>query len=271
MLPSLSQDAFARLAALLHHHFHLELHAHKAHLVHSRLGRMVQELGYESYDGWLDFVEGDSTGEALSELVNRLTTNVTWFNREPESFALVRDTLLPEWERKRPGQELHAWVAGCATGEEAWMLAIVLQESLGDGARRAGLLATDISRRALEHARQGIYEGSSLKRLPDDLRDKHFTPAPEGHWRVGDHLRGLVHIHRLNLNQPAFSFNAPMDLIFCRNVMMYFDVGSRQALVRRFHDALRPGGWLVIGQAERLEATQGWASVGRAVYRREDD
>ncbi len=270
MLPTLSPEAFTRLASLLRRHFHLELPGHKEHLVHSRLGSMVRDLGFSDYDGWLDHVEDDASGEAMSELVNRLTTNFTWFNREPESFALVEQVQVNRWQSRCAGGVFRAWVAGCATGEEAWMLAMILHDLLAESDCQVEILATDISRRALEQARQATYGEDSLRRLAEDLRTRHFVPLEGNQWQVADHLRGMVHLHLLNLNQPAFSFNQPLDLIFCRNVMMYFDVEARRALVHRFRRALDSDGWLVIGQAEKLEAEKGWVAEGRAVFRRSE-
>lgn len=270
MLPTLSQEAFHRLAFLLRRHFHLELPGHKEHLVHSRLGRMVQELGFTTYDDWLDHVEGDNSGEALSELVNRLTTNFTWFNREPESFALVEQIQLGEWRRQHSEGVFRAWVAGCATGEEAWMLAMILHDHLVTQGYGVEILATDISRRALDHAISGLATSDALKRLPEEMRDRHFTRKSEDGWQVGEHLRRMVHVHLLNLCQPAFSFNQPMDLIFCRNVMMYFDPRARRSLIHSFRESLAPEGWLVIGQAEKLEGECGWKVEGRSVFRRQE-
>ncbi len=273
MVLELSHDAFGRISQLVYQRFSILLTERKRSLVVSRLSRYVQTLGFEHFEDYLDAVEADRSGDAVSELVNRLSTNFTFFNREPAHFEYFQRTLLPQRDAASGGsRRLHIWVPGCSSGEEPWMLAICLSEHFGPAvAQRAAILATDISARALSTALEGVYDSENTSRLPGGLRQKYFDSAGDGLWRVKDRLRNLVLFRRLNLNRPAFPFRKPMDAIFCRNVMIYFDAETREDLARRFHDNLSPGGCLFIGHSETIDGGGRFERVMPAVYRRRED
>jgi len=268
----LSQDAFSRLSRLVYDRFRILLTERKRSLVVSRLSRFVQTQGFERFEDYLDSVEDDRSGRAVSELVNRLSTNFTFFNREPAHFEFFQRTFLPERDRAARGDKrLHIWVPGCSSGEEPWMLAICLSEHYGPTvAQKAAILATDISARALSTALEGLYSGENTSRLPASLRHKYFDEVGPDSWRVKDGLRNLVLFRRLNLNRPSYPFRRPMDAIFCRNVMIYFDQQTREALSRRFHLNLLADGCLFIGHSETIESTELFSRVLPAIYRRKE-
>jgi chemotaxis protein methyltransferase CheR len=268
----LSQDAFTRLSRMVYERFRILLTERKRSLIVSRLSRFVQTQGFERFEDYLDAVEDDRSGQAVSELVNRLSTNFTFFNREPAHFEFFQRQFLAQRDQATRGdQRLHVWVPGCASGEEPWMLAICLSEHYGQAvAQKAAILATDISARALSTALEGIYSAENTSRLPAGLRAKYFDEVSAESWRVKDKLRSLVLFRRLNLNRPAFPFRRGMDAIFCRNVMIYFDVETKEDLARRFHENLLPGGCLFIGHSESIDGGGRFTRILPAVYRRKE-
>lgn len=271
MVLELSPDAFTRLSRQVNLGFRIVLVERHRPLVAGRLSRYVRTLGYERFEDYLDYVEGDRAGSALSELVNRLSASQAEFNREPMHFEYFQKTLLPAMDLmpERDGDRLQVWVAGCACGEEPWMLAICLAEHYGALVhQRASILATDISAVALAHALEGVYSDETVARLPEHWRREYFDAVGDRAWRVKDRLRGLVLFRRLNLNRSAYPIRATMDAIFCRSVMLYYDQASREELAGRLHQSLRPSGCLFIGQGESLHAGSRFERVLPAVYRR---
>ena len=259
-------DAVAEVAGI-------QLRPGKEGLVRARLARRLRALGVASYDAYLARVAGDA-GE-LAEMVELLTTNKTAFFRERSHFDFVRDELAPRWAARwasRPDAPLRVWSAGCATGEEAYTLALVLREAIPDVDRRdVRVLATDLSRRVLAHARAGVYPDAAAADVPPELLARHFTRVEAGGapaWQAGPGLRALVDFAPLNLMAP-WPMHEPFDAILCRNVMIYFDKPTQQRLVARFHDRLAPGGHLLVGHAESLSAVaHALTYVRPSLYRR---
>jgi chemotaxis protein methyltransferase CheR len=188
-------------------------------------------------------------------LLERLLTQETSFFRYPSVFEALRDSVLKEmharkfWENPRT---LRVWSAGCATGEEAYSIAITIAETLMFvEAWDIEILATDISASALRRAEQAVYPRRALAALTPEQLEAHFTKAPGAdHWKVRPRLRRMVRVAPMNLAEPVYA--GRMDLIFCMNVMIYFTEERRKALVRAFCDILNPGGYLVLGHAESL-------------------
>lgn len=251
----LSDELYHRFATLLRQRAGLCYpEQRRADLTHG-LQRLALHLGVESFAQLLAMVE--SRPSAWDELIAELTIGETYFFRNAAQFAALRDIILPDlMQRRATMRYLRLWSAGCATGEEPYSLAITLHEVLpANPPWQVSILATDINRRFLNRAREARYGNWSFRETPDDLRDRYFVAEPEkGLWRLRDDIRRTVTFAQLNLAEPTYP--APhlgivaFDLIFCRNVMIYFDEETTRQVVQRLYDALVPGGWLVVGHAE---------------------
>ncbi len=253
----------------------IHLSEQKRELVVGRLQALLREQGFASFHAYCHALQQDTSGHALNELVNRITTNYTYFYREPAHFEFLWREVFPPLTRilrQQNNRDLRLWSAGCSTGEEAYLLAMLQMDYLGAEYPqwRAGVLATDISQPVLEWAKAGIYSAEHLERLPDGLRRKYFQPQPDCQtFRVHPSVRDQVVFRRLNLMNPRFPFRKPFQVIFCRNVMIYFDEATRRGLLSRLHQCLEPGGYLFIGHAESLgRQRDDFEYILPAVYRR---
>jgi chemotaxis protein methyltransferase CheR len=255
---------FARIAELLHEHAGIRLREGKEGLVRARLAKRLRTLGLPDFEAYLAHVEREPTRREFTEMVDALTTNKTSFFREHAHFGVLRDEVLPAC----PGP-VRLWSAGCSSGEEAYTLAMVVQDALGTAASSARILATDISHRVLATATAGVYPAATLADVPPALRQQYWRPSSDGtRLEAAPALRALVRFGRLNL-MAAWPMRGPFDAIFCRNVMIYFDKATQQALVERFRQLLRPGGYLFVGHSESLTGlTHQFRYVRPAVYAR---
>jgi chemotaxis protein methyltransferase CheR len=264
----LEQHEFEHIRRLAHRVFGLDLKPGKQELVSSRLGRLVRQGGFRSFEEYYRSIAGDRTGEALAEMIDALTTNHTAFVREPEHFDFLRREVLPQFAGR---DLLDVWSAACSTGEEVWTLAGILHETIPP--RRALVIGTDISTRALQFAESGVYPLDRCGGLPCAWRGVLFEPI-EGAtpaYRVSRTLRAYASFRRVNLIEPiAWKRNFPV--IFCRNVMIYFDPPTQEKVVRQLSDCLEPGGYLFVGHAESLtRISHGLQYVRPAVYRKPDE
>ncbi|MDR0570744.1 MAG: protein-glutamate O-methyltransferase CheR [Clostridiales Family XIII bacterium] len=264
----ISDGDFKRIASFIKSKYGVDL-SRKRTLVEGRLGNYLANNGFGSYGEYFDFAMRDPDGEMVA-LLNRLTTNYTFFMREKDHFSFYSDVIMPWIDRELGSRDLRVWCAGCSTGQEAYTLALLTLEYLGNdaGAWEHTLLASDISNHALDEAKLGIYAEKDLKELPAEWRRRYFSPYDGNNWAVGEKLRKCVAFRRLNLLD-AFSFKQPFQAIFCRNVMIYFDTPTKDALVRKYYDALLPGGYLVIGHSESLSSCgHSFDYVKPSVYRK---
>ena len=273
----LSDGDLRRVAQYIGAEVGIQLPPAKRSLVEGRLRKRMRRLGFHSYADYLDFALESAEGEGERiHLVDVVTTNKTDFFREPEHFRYLVQEALPELLRSWPEQgrrELAVWSAGCSSGEEPYTLAMVLCEA---AAHRAGLrfsiLATDISGRAIATAQRAIYPEARIAPVPMALRQKYLLRSRDGSnglVRMGPELRQRVRFGQLNLMARDFGLHQPMDIIFCRNVMIYFNNSIREALVARFEAQLAPGGYLFVGHSESLSGMDsGLTRLSAAVYRK---
>jgi chemotaxis protein methyltransferase CheR len=230
----------------------------KKALVRGRLNRVLRNRNLRTFKEYLDLVRNDPTGTCLIELVDRISTNHTFFFRESEHFTFLMETAVPELlnrlSSEGPGQEVRIWCAGCATGEEAYTLAMLCQE-LAQTKGFLGkfkILATDISVTALEGATKGQYNGERIRLVPEALKRKYLTKIGEDLWEVSPLLKSMVLFKRLNFMDSTFPFKNNFHAIFCRNVMIYFDRPTKNGLVERLSSCLFPGHYFFIGHSETL-------------------
>ena len=272
--PLLGDADFQYLRAFVLEHCGIALGDHKRQLVQGRLFRRLRALGLSNFGSYCELLRRDPDSE-LGELASAISTNVTSFFREVHHYDLLVDELLPRWlhEKRREGDRLRIWSAGCSSGEEPYALAMVLAEALERAGSKldAKILATDLSPQALETARKGVYPLERLNGISEE-RCRRWMMRGEGEYAglacVHPRLRELVTIEPLNLLHP-WPMRGPFDAIFCRNVVIYFDQPTKQRLFRRYAELLPAGGYLFLGHSESLHGINDeFELIGRTVYRK---
>ncbi|MCE5236825.1 MAG: protein-glutamate O-methyltransferase CheR [Clostridiaceae bacterium] len=250
----ISDGDFVRLTEYLRNRFGINL-TKKRVLIEGRLNQYLVRNGYDNYTNYLDAVFADPTGAELSNILNYLTTNYSFFMREWEHFEFYRTRILPELKETVKDHDLRLWSAGCSTGEEAYTLSMVTGDFFGADAPSwdRTVLATDISRKVLNFATAGAYSAEAVEPLPKGWKLAHFTKLPDGRYQAKESLRKEVLFRPFNLMEKSFPFKKKFHVIFCRNVMIYFEPQTKIELVGRFYDALAPGGYLIVGQSESLD------------------
>jgi len=266
--PVLDDAAFARLRQLVGERTGIQLGEHKRQLCQTRLMRRLRALELDSFAAYLAVLD-DAGSDEHGELVNAITTNVTAFFREPHHFELLARRVVPELAR-RDGR-VRLWSAGCSSGEEPWTIAMVADEAGLAPPRDIRILATDIDTDVVARAGAAIYPDERMAQVSDARRRRYFergVGARSGHWRIAAALRDRVAFRSLNLFDP-WPMRGAFDVIFCRNVIIYFDAPSKARLVRRFADLLAPGGYLFLGHSESLiHDVPGLEPCGQTVYRK---
>lgn len=267
----ISKREYDRIRTLLYEESGISLGDHKQSLVVSRLSKRLRELHLDSFEAYYEIVTQDGSGGEFTRMLDLLSTNKTDFFREPKHFEFLRDRILPTLESER---RIRIWSSACSTGEEPYTIAMTLYEGVKDPARwDFGVLATDISTRVLAHAAAGLYAEERIRAVPQDVARRHFLKGKgksAGLVKVKPHLSKIIRFRRLNLMSDAFPVKSPLDLILCRNVMIYFDRSTQERLVNKFHRHLKPGGHLFIGHSESLQwVNHPFKTVAPTIYRKE--
>lgn len=265
----LNQSEFVEIIQYMRDTYGINLEKKKV-LIECRMTKELQRRGVKSFAEYMELLRHDKEGKLAGEMVNRLTTNYTYFMREPAHFDILNHTLFQELFGKKGLGIGHIWCAGCSTGEECYTLAMELEEYKAHGGQLTDvrILATDISQEVLELAQKAVYPVRELDGLPADWRRRYCRQAGEKYFAVDERLKRRIRFRCHNLMTPI-SNPSRFDLILCRNVMIYFDRNSRRKLVRLLEDSLNPGGYLLIGHAELLSADETeLQSVYPAVYRK---
>lgn len=249
----------------------IALSEQKRELVYGRLSKRLRSLDLQSFADYCSFVERNA--EELHELVNAITTNLTSFFRESYHFDYLRDTLLPAFLRSNAdSRRIRIWSAGCSTGEEPYSIAMVLRDALPSAQGwDAKILATDIDSNVLARAQQGVYAEERASGIPERYLRRSFRKGQgdnAGMLRVGDEVRSLITFRQLNLMHD-WPMRGPFDVIFCRNVVIYFDKPTQRRLFDRYADLLADGGHLFIGHSETLfKVCDRFTLIGRTIYRK---
>lgn len=245
----------------------------KFDMFYSRLCRRVRRLGLKSFSEYCDFLQTDGGEEEVLELVNAITTNLTAFFRENHHFEYLQQSLIPELlQKNRDSRKIRIWSAGCSTGEEPYSLSISLKESLASAAGwNARILATDIDSNVLAKASQGVYPIERVKGIPQPRLRRWFMRGKggqSGYVRLKPEVRSQIDFAQLNL-MDNWSVEGPVDVIFCRNVIIYFDRDSKIKLIDRYADNLVEGGHLFIGHSESLfKISDRFELIGNTIYRK---
>jgi chemotaxis protein methyltransferase CheR len=252
----LSAKQFDRICSLLHQTCGIKLQKGKESLVKSRLTKRLRTLGLNGFGEYLEYLENNSQNGEHSALIDALTTNKTSFFRENEHFIFLRNRIVPPLAAEK--RSLRIWSAGCSSGEEPYTIAMTLREQLPDiDSRDVRILATDISSKVLAESQQAVYSQDEIRDIPGALVQKYLTCTnvkPPREYRVVDSVRNMVRFAPLNLMN-EWPMKGPFDVIFCRNVMIYFEKSIQQWLVGRFWQLLASGGYLLIGHSESLTAS----------------
>jgi len=273
-LAELTDAEYEALRKLVYGHSGINLGPEKQHLVRARLGRRLRQGGFGSFRQYYDHVLNDRTGEELAALLDAISTNTTHFYREGRHFELLAEKVREIVGASRDAATtIRIWSAGCSSGEEPYSIAMTVHDLIKHSPRiELKVLATDLSTRMLGRARSGVYESIRLGTLPPGFERAYFRRVGgrnSGGVQVVREIRKLVTFSRFNLMRPAYPFKHEFDAIFCRNVMIYFDRPTQEALVSRFHKHLKPGGIFLIGHSESLNALDHpYEYIEPASYRR---
>lgn len=253
--PRLDEETFRLLGDLVHDYCGITFQREMSFLLERRLRDRLAVLGLHSFRDYYRYLRFDENRQRELEIAaERLTTNETYFFREKAQLRAFREDVLPALARTRARQRrLRVWSAGCSTGEEAYTVAILILESGLFEGWRIDVFGTDISRAALARARKGEYGRHALRETEDEDRARFFERVGEERWRIVDRVRRIVSFGHLNLADPrTFALVGAVDVIFCRNVIIYFSAEVKRRLIGRFFDHLAPGGYLLLGHSESL-------------------
>jgi chemotaxis protein methyltransferase CheR len=264
-VPALGSRDFDQIRQLAHGTFGLDLKPGKEELVSARLRRLLRKGGFRSFQEYYRHVLADRSGVALAAMIDALATNHTAFLREPDHFTFLREEVLPSLANRDP---LEVWCAACSTGEEVWTLAMFLNEACPQ--RRISIAATDISNKALHAAQAAEYTPDRCQGIPAAWLSRYFVPGkgPAKTYCVAPRIRTQASFRRINLVE-TFSWGRLFPVIFCRNVMIYFDRQTQEQVVGRLAAMLEPGGYLFVGHAESLtRIPHSLDYVRPAVYRK---
>jgi chemotaxis protein methyltransferase CheR len=248
----LSSQQFDKISRLVYQVSGIDLHEGKEELVKARLIKRLRHLNIFGFDRYLKYLANDKSGGEIRAMVDVLTTNKTNFFREPEHLDYLKNEIITGLGK----EQIRIWSAGCSSGEEPYSIAITLCEAIPDiGKSDIKILATDISDRMIDQARLGLYNEETLKGISFQLKHRYFEQAEVGighnKYRVVPQLQSMVKFAKLNLMED-WPMRGLFDVIFCRNVMIYFDKPTQEKLVKRFWSQLRPGGYLMVGHSESL-------------------
>ena len=262
-------EDFRTIAAVLHGDAGIYLPDTKATLVYSRLAKRLRVLGLSSFREYCRLIQGQDGVDERQAMLAALTTNVTRFFREPHHFEDLRDKVMPALAAKaRAGGRVRLWSAGCSTGPEPYSMALTLLNVLPDAARHdIKILATDIDPNVVQTARAGVYSREALEAVPNSDRKHLVRGEGPDQWRLSDEVQGLIAFRELNLIRP-WPMSGKFDVIFCRNVVIYFDDATQETVWKKFIDVMNPGARLYIGHSERVAGDGGrLISDGLTAYR----
>ncbi len=258
MMAELKESDFQKISRLVYELCGINLHDGKKELVKARLGKRLREGNFSSFSEYYKHVTTEEGQDELIMMIDSLSTNLTYFFREGAHFEKVQK-ILPELatgarSAERRGCGVQIWSAACSSGEEPYSLAITVKESLGGFAIPVSILATDISTRVLQMAMRGVFPAERMKNVPEKILKKYFQYGSgkwSGFFQIKKEIRDMVRFMRFNLMDPPPA-EFVSDIIFCRNVMIYFDKQTQEMLVNRLHQTLKPDGYFFVGHSESL-------------------
>lgn len=269
--PMTDQD-FDQIKLLAKQRTGIELGEHKKEMIYSRIVRRIRTLGLDDFCRYLNYL-GENPEAELTNFINAITTNLTSFFRESHHFEYLKSTVLPElFQKNKASKRIRVWSAGCSTGEEPYSIAMTLHGALNRDRWDAKILATDLDTNVLAHGRAGVYSTERIGNMDPELIKKYFSGGGSGAggetMQVKPTLKELITFNRLNL-LGEWPMKGRFDVIFCRNVVIYFSKETQRELFDRYANILEPNGYLFIGHSESLHGvTKRFESVGRTIYRK---
>lgn len=262
---SFSSADFERVRKMIYQHAGISLAPVKQDMVYSRLARRLRATGKKTFAEYLDALERDN-GEEWEKFVNSLTTNLTSFFREPHHFPIFADHL-KKLGNRRP---IRVWCSAASTGEEPYSIAITVAETFGSDCSHVSIVCSDLDTNVLATAQRGVYPIERVEKLNPERLRRFFlkgTGAQEGMVSVRPEIRKMLEFQRINLLEPNWPVRGPLDIIFCRNVMIYFDKPTQYKILSRFAPMMQPDGLMFAGHSESfLHAADIFKSLGKTVY-----
>ncbi len=264
----MTEAEFTKFSTLIFAKTGIHLKPEKKELLNARLGKRLRASKISSFSDYYKYLTNDTSGNELVHLINSVSTNFTSFFREQAHFDFLTSSVLPGYAHSKT---LKVWSAACSSGEEPYTLAMVIANFLGRGAVRPSILATDISTKVLGVAQKGIYSNDKVDKVPAEFLRSFFQKGVgqcAGYVKAKEELRRIITFQRINLMEP-FPWKDEMDIIFCRNVMIYFTRETQQELAEKFYNCLAPGGYLFIGHSESLTSVNHrFKQAATTVYRK---
>ena len=259
VIKPITDREFLLFQTLIHNHAGIHLGPAKKALLVGRLTRRLRELGLTTFRAYYDRVTDGSDPVEQVRMLDSICTNETRFFRERRQFEFLAERVFPEWEKEAAAglrsRQLRVWSTACSTGEEPYSLAMVLLDRFPPASWSVRILATDLSTRALARAREAVWPIEKSRDIPPHYLKAYMlrgNRSQEGRMKAGQEIRSVVEFARVNLNDTSYPVSGPFDVIFCRNVLIYFDAACKVRVVNRLLDALAPGGYLLVGHAESL-------------------
>jgi chemotaxis protein methyltransferase CheR len=268
----ITDKEFKQLAEYIEKNYGIHLKDEKKTLVAGRLHNVLVENNFKTFSEYYEYLISDKTNVAVTTLINKITTNHTFFMREVDHFNYLKDHVLPYLQDTIKDKDLRIWSAGCSSGQEPYTLAMIVNDFFGKEKVwwDTKILATDISDRVLEIAKTGEYPNSEISTVPPMWKTNYFKKLNEEKSQLVTKIRDEVIFRKFNLMERSFPFKRKFHVIFCRNVMIYFDNKTKDELVNKYYDNLEPGGYLFIGHSESLNReTTKFKYIMPAVYRKE--
>ena len=270
---TVSKEEFDELTSIIYEKFGICLQDDKTSLLQYRINKLIMRHGYPDFASFIAELKTGNQSHALSILSDHITTNHTYFFREPIQLNYFSKIVLPELQRRygSGSKDLRIWCAASSSGEEPYTLMILMLNAFGFSYSNwnIGLLATDISQKVLDQANAGIYTDERLAAISPDIKRRYFKQLSNNQWKINEEVKKEVLFRRFNLMNERFPFKSPFHVIFCRNVMIYFDKDRRRKLIGEFIRFLRPGGYLFLGSTENVEHPFPELSfVAPSIYRR---
>lgn len=269
----ITDTEFQLLSEFIQSRYGIQFKKEKHLLLTGRLYKLLLELGFKTFTEYYNYLINDETGEASFVLIDKVSTNHTYFMREAKHFDYFRDQVLPylkQLKQSANSRDIRIWCAASATGEEPYTLAMIMSDYFGEEASEwdTQLLATDISQSSLEIAKKGIYSNERIAPLPWIWKEKYFKQENNEDSMIIEAIKKEVVFRKFNLMNPVFPYKKKFDVIFCRNVMIYFDQPTKEKVVNKLCDCVTSGGYIFIGHAETInQQTTGLKFIKPAIYR----
>ena len=267
---NLKDSEFRELTGYMKTNYGINL-TEKKLLIEGRLSNVVTDKGFSNFSDYLKFVFKDASGNEITNLVNKLTTNHTFFMREAEHFKYFSDIVLPYLQASSRNKDLRIWSAGCSSGEEPYTLAMIISDYFGNEKSiwNTKILATDISQKVLEQAKNGVYSGEAVNTLSKYWMMQYFNKIDNENYQITEEIRNEIIYREFNLMAETFPFKKKFHVIFCRNVMIYFEPKTKMELINKFYDMTESGGYLFIGHSESINKNETeYKYIMPAVYRK---